>query len=618
MQHVVLTQNLLVVACGKPARVVREMANAQVEVQMISDHTKIIVHIDELQFLPVDISETVDSVALELKEIPNVDEVDLQQLLVAKEQHLMMQRYKAKEISIEDGMRMLEITRPKFFRIRRAYDPLIGPQALLPLKRGRKTGQKTMPSEVEDIIEGAIKKKYKGPGATYAEVWQEVHLQCSKLKIKTPSRNSVVKRIKEVGARTLHKLKYGAESASQKYGSKPGKKNTSYPLEIVQIDHTRVDCMLCDEETRTALARPWVTLLIDVFTRVILGFYVAFHAPSALSVACALTHAVLPKRKYLESLGCAEVLHPFYGVPKVLHMDNAKEFRSPKLQRACVIHGISPEYRPPGRKHFGGHIERLIGTMMTSHVHFLPGTTKSNSKDRGDYPSEKKAVMTFKEFTGWFARQVGIYNYSEHSGLQKTGKSIERLTPAEAWSNACNSAEAPKISMITDQFKFRLDFMPEEERVIHPNGVFLYNDTYWAPELRLHVGPEKRVIKYDPFSMRHIWVRVHGEYIQLRRSDVTADDHTYEEHLIAIAAGKAKANKGMSPYVVGMRESSEKVVKQSAKDTKRAKQAREAEKAYSSHTVNQLFDSSTPPAPTEIATDIDFSTAPTILNAEEY
>ncbi|MGW5574179.1 hypothetical protein ACWEVD_23545 [Nocardia thailandica] len=39
------------------------------------------------------------------------------------------------------------------------------------------------------------------------------------------------------------------------------------------------------------------------------------------------------------------------------------------------------DYRPPGQPHFGGVIERLIGTMMTM-VHELPGTTFSNTADR--------------------------------------------------------------------------------------------------------------------------------------------------------------------------------------------------------------------------------------------
>jgi putative transposase len=45
-------------------------------------------------------------------------------------------------------------------------------------------------------------------------------------------------------------------------------------------------------------------------------------------------------------------------------------------------YGIRIDYRPPGTPHFGGHIERLIGTTMGA-VHLLPGTTFSNVAEKG-------------------------------------------------------------------------------------------------------------------------------------------------------------------------------------------------------------------------------------------
>jgi hypothetical protein len=52
---------------------------------------------------------------------------------------------------------------------------------------------------------------------------------------------------------------------------------------------------------------------------------------------------------------------------------------------------------PPATPRFGGHIERLMGTLMTR-VHALPGTTGSNVAARGNYPSEARAILTLCEF----------------------------------------------------------------------------------------------------------------------------------------------------------------------------------------------------------------------------
>nr|WP_245847448.1 transposase family protein [Paracoccus seriniphilus] len=68
---------------------------------------------------------------------------------------------------------------------------------------------------------------------------------------------------------------------------------------------------------------------------------------------------------------------PAQGKPLSLHVDNGRDFRSRAFRSACAEWGIDLVYRPPGSPHFGGHIERLIGTMMGA-VHLLPGTTQSS------------------------------------------------------------------------------------------------------------------------------------------------------------------------------------------------------------------------------------------------
>ena len=75
---------------------------------------------------------------------------------------------------------------------------------------------------------------------------------------------------------------------------------------------------------------------------------------------------------------------PMSGLPRVIHVDNGKEFHSEVLVRGCQEYGITLEHRPPAQPHFGGHIERLIGTMMGA-AHLLPGTTQSNPQEKGAY-----------------------------------------------------------------------------------------------------------------------------------------------------------------------------------------------------------------------------------------
>lgn len=109
----------------------------------------------------------------------------------------------------------------------------------------------------------------------------------------------------------------------------------------------------------------------------------------------------------------------------VLHADNGKEFRSRTIMKACEEYGVRVEWRPVKTPHFGGHIERLMGT-VAKEIHALPGTTFSNVQERKDERPEKTALMTFREFEKWFATWVvKVYHQRKHKGIC--------VAPSEQW-----------------------------------------------------------------------------------------------------------------------------------------------------------------------------------------
>lgn len=609
MRHTELKPNLRVVAMGEPAIVIERQSNEKVKVQLVNSREDLIVDIEDLKYFPPSIGSAEEAVD-ECTQLPNDEEITAEIHNVASERAFAIERYLAREIDIKKALSIVGTKKSAFYKLIKRYDKTIGASSLYPKRPGIEKNTRKISDNVEDIITAAIEKMYKGKAASYAKVWEEVQAQCTKLKQVMPCKSTVTSRIKEVGEKRLCRMKDGAEVANQKFGAKPGQLKLSYPLQKVQIDHTVVDCILVDDESREPLFKPWLTLVIDVYTRIILGYYIAFHAPSILSVACAITHAVLPKRRYLENIGCGDVNHPFFGVPEVLHMDNASEFRTIKLKRACALHGIEPEWRPLGKKHYGGHIERLIGTMMNSQVHFLPGSTMSNVLKRSDYNSEKHSTLTIEEFNRLFAGQVEIYNHSVHSAL--------KCQPAEKWNEAFSAKAKIGVhqKVITDSFKFKLDFMPEENRKIRPIGVSLFNRTYWAPELSHHVGLRNVTIKYDPFALYTIWAKIEGSYIELQFADRTLDNLSYEQHLIANKHLSRTRSKEMPANVIAARDANEQILRESKKATKQTRKSRKAAEAHSKHVLDQHFDpSERVPKPVARA-EIDFTKGPVIYDSE--
>ncbi len=154
-------------------------------------------------------------------------------------------------------------------------------------------------------------------------------------------------------------------------------------------------------------------------------------APSAVSVGLCLAHSVLDKTAYLQRLG-VEGEWPVWGKPDTVEVDNGTEFYSEALRRGCEQHGINLVHRPPAQPHFGGIIERLIGTLM-QHVHTLPGTTFSNIQERRAYDAKHHTTLTLQELETWLAFViVGHYHTTAHR-IQRHGFVLDHI---DYYSNA--------------------------------------------------------------------------------------------------------------------------------------------------------------------------------------
>ena len=171
-----------------------------------------------------------------------------------------------------------------------------------------------------------------------------------------------------------------------------------------------------------------------------------------------------------------------------------------RSRRGCVEHDIYLDYRPVARPHYGGHIERLIGTMM-GEIHLLPGTTFSNIQERGAYDSEKESALTLSELDQFLAMQIIIYNNSPHAGLGG-------LPPNLTWEDAVKSRKQP-IREPADLERFFMDFLPCEIRMVRRDGIRLMNIHYWDNVLSVWAGQtqNKMLVRYDPRNMSKIYLR---------------------------------------------------------------------------------------------------------------
>ena len=270
------------------------------------------------------------------------------------------------------------------------------------------------------------------------------------------------------------------------------------------MDHTRADVILVDSVHREELARPWITLLVEVWTRTILGFYVSFGDPSIFRCGRAVANALLPKEPLLKELG-VDVSYPMHGQFRRLHADHAAPHRAESFRRACLANGIDPDIRPRGPAHFGGHIERLIGTMV-GRMRLLPGATGGNVTQRDGYDAGQAAAMTLAEFERWLLFQIAIYHNTPHKGLG--GK-----CPAQAWELAV-SGHPPLLSACLDVAHLTRQFLPVRERTVQAYGVQILHRRYWHAVLASRIG-QRITVHHDERTLQEIYAEIDGGFVTL-------------------------------------------------------------------------------------------------------
>jgi putative transposase len=393
---------------------------------------------------------------------------------------------------------------------------------LAPFVEKGRPRKKNLPALTEEIIKEVVEELYLTRNhARLADVVREARVRCERAGQLPPAPNSVRARVRALDPATVVAAREGQKAARDRHGIVLGAHDEPrWPFQRWEIDHTVADCYLVDEETRLPIARPVLTVVIDAFSRMVAGFYVSLRPPSTLSVALALTHAVLPKADFLKS-HAIESPWDCSGLPEKLFTDNAAEFDSRGLQFGCAQYQIHGQFRPLGRPHFGGRVERLIGTLM-GRLKLMPGATLSSIAERGEgYDPEKHAAYTLRELETRIATEVcDVYHRSRHSAIG--------TTPLDLYTfGILGDDKTPGHGLPfqpSDPARFLLDFLPAERRTIQRYGLQIHGIRFHAPILRAlpkkAKDGEDYVVRYDPRDLSKVWLYVPDEaqYFEVPRA----------------------------------------------------------------------------------------------------
>lgn len=177
------------------------------------------------------------------------------------------------------------------------------------------------------------------------------------------------------------------------------------PFEIVHLDHTELDLELVCARTGRPLGRPWLTLLVDAYSRRLLAFSLSFDPPSYRACMHILRRCV----------------HHHGRLPQILVVDGGKEFASVYLETLLARYEVMKKTRPGAKPRFGSVIERLFGTTNTTFVYNLAGNTQLTRQVRqvtASLDPQRLARWSLDSLDRALQRWVDeVYDLSEHPAL---------------------------------------------------------------------------------------------------------------------------------------------------------------------------------------------------------
>ena len=242
----------------------------------------------------------------------------------------------------------------------------------------------------------------------------------------------------------------------------------TYPIHfegvVYQIDHTPVDILVKDmrrpgHRKTSGETRPWLTILIDSRSRLVLGTHFSYDRPDRFAVASVIRDALLVSDE-----------KPFGGIPSEIWVDNGKELISQHI--AQLTRELSIQLQPcaPHQPQLKGIVERFFGVLNTRLWSTLPGYVGSNTVQRNP---QAKAELTLSDLVERFEAFITQYHQEVHREIG--------LSPITFWNQNC-------FAEPVDPRKLDILLKEVERRRVTKEGIAYGSRTYWHTALGSLVG----------------------------------------------------------------------------------------------------------------------------------
>lgn len=330
-------------------------------------------------------------------------------------------------------------------------------------------------TELQHFIEGLY---LQNPHLSRASIYRKVC--ASKFNIDCPSYRTICSIIAQIPLSMTVLAHNGTKSYKQQFDLLC-LHQASQPNQIWQADHMLLDILVLQDNPGKS-ARPWLTIIIDDYSRAIAGYELSFLSPSAMKTSLGLRQAIWKKQ---------EPQWTICGIPNVLYTDHGSDFTSKHIEQVCIDLKIELIFSTIGEPRGRGKIERFFRTLNQLLLSEMPGYTQSKN------PAAK---YTLAELNNFIKNFIVEYNQRAHPTI--------KATPKERWEH---SGFLPRLPDSIDQLDLLL-LTSAKSRMIQRDGIRFQGLRYIDPILSDYVG-ESVVIRYDPTDITSIRVFYKNHYL---------------------------------------------------------------------------------------------------------
>lgn len=399
-------------------------------------------------------------------------------------------------------------------------------------KRRQDQGERrAVSTKTKQIIEGLALQK---PPLPLAALYRQVLRFSKELEQKPPSYGTVFSIVRALGADLVMLAHDGTKAYSDTFEIVQ-RREAAGPNAIWQADHTPLDIWLIRPDGQTA--KPWLTIVIDDYSRAVAGYFLGFEAPSALQTSLALRQAIWRKE---------EPGWRVCGLPEVLYTDNGSDFTSRHLEQVSADLKIRLVFSIPGKPRGRGRIERFFATVNAMFLCELDGYAPGNGAGVRGRPA-----LTLSQFDALF-RTFLLDKYHRRECAET------KMMPIDRWER---DGFLPRMPDSLEQLDLLL-IQVAKTRQVRVDGIHFQGLRYFSSTLAAYVGEtvtlrldprdmgEVRVFHRDQFLCRAICSELAGTTVALREilrarnrrrrelREVLRDRHAAVETLLHLKRGE--------------------------------------------------------------------------------